>query len=63
MSRIVYKSDDYVLKVHAKRYGIDPETVISLEYNHNQLTFEYMKWYANGETGICTEIIIRNDNL
>ena len=63
MSRIVYLSDSYELRVHAIKYGIDPATVISLEYNENQLTFEYMKWYANGESSTCTETITRQSNL
>ena len=63
MSRIVYLSDSYELKVHAIKYGIDPEMVISLEYNDKQLTFEYMKLYANGESGTCTETIYRQTDL
>ena len=61
MSRIVYLGDSHELRMHAIKYGIDPEMVISLEYDGKQLTFEYMKVYENGDTGICTEKIVRNE--
>ena len=61
MSRIVYLGDSHELRVHAIKYGIDPEMVTSLEYDDKKLTFEYMKLYANGDTGNCTETIIRNE--